>query len=49
MKALREPDRKALAKLLADEDPRTLQLLQETLGERGEEGITFLELVGQGP
>lgn len=45
MKALREPDRKALAKLLADEDPRTLQLLQETLGERGEEGITFLESV----
>jgi regulator of sirC expression with transglutaminase-like and TPR domain len=45
MKALREPDRKALAKLLADEDPRQLQLLQEKLAERGEEGITFLESV----
>jgi len=45
MKALREPDRIALAKLLADEDPRTLQLLQSTLAERGEEGITFLESV----
>lgn len=45
MKALREPDRQALAKLLADEDPRQLQLLQEKLAERGEEGITFLESV----
>jgi len=45
MKALREPDRIALAKLLADEDPRTLQLLQSTLAERGAEGITFLESV----
>jgi len=45
MKSLREPDRKALARLLADEDPRTLQLLQETLAGRGEEGILFLESV----
>ena len=42
MKALREPDRIALARLLADEDPRTLQLIQETLAGRGEEGIQFL-------
>jgi len=45
MKALREPDRRALAKLLADEDPRQLQLVQEKLGERGQEGLTFLESV----
>jgi regulator of sirC expression with transglutaminase-like and TPR domain len=45
MKALREPDRRALAKLLADEDPRQLQLLQEKLGERGQEGLAFLESV----
>jgi regulator of sirC expression with transglutaminase-like and TPR domain len=45
MKALREPERLALAKLLADEDPRTLQLLQEKLAERGPEGITILESV----
>ncbi len=45
MKALREPDRIALARLLADEDPRTLQLLQETLAVRGEEGFQFLESV----
>ena len=45
MKALRDPDRKALAKLLADEDPRTIQLLQETLAGRGEEGIRLLESV----
>ena len=45
MKDLREPDRKALARLLADEDPRTLQLLQESLAGRGEEGLLFLESV----
>ena len=45
MKALREPDRKALAKLLLDQDPRQLQLVQEKLAERGAEGITFLESV----
>jgi regulator of sirC expression with transglutaminase-like and TPR domain len=45
MKALREPERLALAKLLADEDPRTLQLLQEKLAERGPEGLTLLESV----
>jgi regulator of sirC expression with transglutaminase-like and TPR domain len=45
MKALREPDRRALAKLLADEDPRQLQLVQEKLGERGQEGLMFLESV----
>src|SRR5260370_39135079 len=45
MKALRDPDRRALAKLLADEDPRTIQLLQETLAGRGEEGIRVLEFV----
>ena len=45
MKALREPDRKALAKLLADEDPRTVQLVQESLAGRGEEGIHLLESV----
>ena len=45
MKALREPDRRALAKLLADEDPRQLQLLQEKLAERGQEGLAFLESV----
>src|SRR6266436_6216329 len=45
MKALREPDRIALAKLLADQDPRQLQLVQEQLAERGAEGITFLESV----
>jgi regulator of sirC expression with transglutaminase-like and TPR domain len=45
MKALREPERLALAKLLADEDPRTLELLQKTLAERGKEGITILESV----
>ena len=45
MRALRDPDRKALAKLLADQDPRQLQLVQEQLAERGAEGITFLESV----
>jgi len=45
MRALRDPDRKALAKLLADQDPRQLQLVQEQLAERGTEGITFLESV----
>jgi regulator of sirC expression with transglutaminase-like and TPR domain len=47
MKALREPDRRALAKLLADEDPRTLQLLREKLAERGEEGLAFLASVAR--
>jgi regulator of sirC expression with transglutaminase-like and TPR domain len=47
VKALREPDRIALAKLLADEDPRTVQLLQDTLAARGEEGIRLLESIAR--
>ena len=30
---------------MADEDPRTIQLLQETLAVRGEEGIRLLEFI----
>jgi regulator of sirC expression with transglutaminase-like and TPR domain len=45
MSTLREPDRQALAKLLADDDERVLQLLEERLSHMGDEAIAALEFV----
>ena len=45
MPTLRDPERKALAKLLADDDPRQLQLLEEKLADMGAEAIAALEFV----
>jgi regulator of sirC expression with transglutaminase-like and TPR domain len=45
MPTLRDPERKALAKLLADDDPRVLQLLEEKLVDMGAEAIAALEFV----
>jgi regulator of sirC expression with transglutaminase-like and TPR domain len=45
MPTLRDPERKALAKLLADDDPRQLQLLEEKLSDMGAEAIAALEFV----
>ena len=45
MPTLRDPERKALAKLLADDDPRVLQLLEEKLADMGDEAIAALEFV----
>jgi regulator of sirC expression with transglutaminase-like and TPR domain len=43
MTTLREADRRALLRLLADEDATVVQLLQTSLTEMGCEGIAFLE------
>jgi regulator of sirC expression with transglutaminase-like and TPR domain len=48
MAALRDTDRVALAKLLSDDDPRVLSLLEETFAEMGEDGLAFLELTATG-
>ncbi|HUJ10763.1 MAG TPA: transglutaminase-like domain-containing protein [Verrucomicrobiae bacterium] len=45
MPTLRDPERKALAKLLADDDPRVLRLLEEKLSEMGNDAIAALEFV----
>ena len=45
MSTLRDPDRQALAKLLADDDARVLQLLEERLTHMGDEAIAALEFV----
>ena len=47
MPTLRDPERKALARLLADDDPRVLQLLEQELARMGDEAITVLESVAQ--
>lgn len=43
MREIRETDRQALARLLADDDPRVLDLLEEQLREMGGDAIRFLE------
>ena len=43
MKELRESDRQALVKLLADEDPRVRELVQEQMVEWGPDGVAFLQ------
>ncbi len=48
MSALREKDRQALLKLLADDDATVLRLLGEQLCDMGAEGRAFLESVAQG-
>ena len=45
MSALRDADRQALLKLLADDDATVLHLLGEQFHEMGNEGRTFLEAV----
>lgn len=45
MPMLRDPERRALAKLLADDDPRTLRLLEEKLTAMGADAISALEFV----
>jgi regulator of sirC expression with transglutaminase-like and TPR domain len=45
MPTLRDPERKALAKLLADDDPRVLRLLEEKLADMGDDAIAALEYV----
>lgn len=47
MKVLRDTDRVALLKLLADEDPHVLQLLKDNFTQMGSEGVAFLESVPQ--
>ncbi len=47
MSALRDADRQALLKLLADDDATVLHLLGEKFHEMGNEGRTFLEAVAQ--
>ena len=48
MKELREADQQALRKLLADDDARVQELLQEKLLEMGAQGAAFLETVVAG-
>ncbi len=43
MKELGDNDRRALVKLLADDDPRVRQLLEEQFMEMGERALLFLE------
>jgi regulator of sirC expression with transglutaminase-like and TPR domain len=45
MTSLRESERQALVKLLGDDDPTVLQLLEERFAEMGAAGRTFLESV----
>ena len=47
MSILRDPERQALAKLLADDDERVLQLLEERLAHMGDEAIAALEFVAR--
>jgi regulator of sirC expression with transglutaminase-like and TPR domain len=47
MRELRDTERAALVKLLADDDPHVLDLLQENFLQMGADGLAFLELVAQ--
>lgn len=48
MAAFRDTDRVALAKLLSDDDPRVLHLLEEKFAEMGADGLAFLEATAHG-
>lgn len=48
MSVLRDGDRLALVKLLADDDASVLRLLEEKFGQMGPEGRSFLESVAHG-
>lgn len=47
MKTLRDTDRQALVKLLADDDPHVLDLLEQKFVEMGADGLTFLATVAR--
>src|SRR5262245_25248711 len=48
MATFRDTDRAALVKLLGDDDPRVLQLLEEKFAEMGEDGLAFLASTANG-
>lgn len=47
MKTLRDADRQALVKLLSDDDPHVLGLLEQKFVEMGADAMTFLESVAR--